>query len=64
MIVLRAAVLSLFVLTLTSCGDLSQTQHTILGDELPGLGDLGHETKEEKADAAWWHSYYGHKSDE
>ena len=59
---MRAIVSCAFLLALSACGDLGQSQHSILGDELPGLGDLDTITKEDKAEAAWWDRFYGQSS--
>lgn len=60
------------LLVLSGCTSLSEKQtnffgasHTSLAAEnMPGLGDMWAETKQEKADRQWWDSYYGHKTPE
>ena len=61
---------SVFLLmALGACSSLSEKSNspaagstpTILGQTLPGLGDLDTETKAEKEDDAWWGGYYGRK---
>ena len=68
---MRAALTLLALMSLTACvGSMSEKtdspmadkQKTILGETAPGLGDLWAPTKEEKADDAWWGSFYGHKT--
>ena len=50
------------LLLLSACGSLNDKTPTVLGESLPGLGDLDAPTKAEKEDAAWWAHYYGEKS--
>lgn len=60
----RSAIAVLIVLStvLNACDSLGTKQGTILGSNVPGIGDLYAPTKDEKADEAWWDKFYGHKS--
>lgn len=58
---MRIAMLCVLSVTLSACGDLGQTQHTILGDELPGLGDFDTISKEDREQESWWDKFYGRK---
>lgn len=51
----RALALAALVF-LNACVMGTDKQHTILGDTLPGLGDMDHG---DHSDDAWWKKYYG-----
>ncbi len=59
------SMLALF--TLGACGSMTDTQHTLLGEEStspfsqiqPGLSNFDTETARDKADAKWWDNFYG-----
>ncbi len=57
----RALALLSLVLILNACDNLGRKQGTILGSNVPGLGDLYAPTAEEKEDHDWWGRYYGNK---
>ncbi len=64
---LRRTSAFLLLLTLGACGSMSETQHTLLGEEstslfsqtLPGLSDLDTVTAEDRAEEKWWDRFYG-----
>jgi len=60
----RAVALLSLVFILNACDNLGRKQGTILGNNLPGLGDLYAPSADEKADKEWWDNYYGKKSGE
>lgn len=56
---MRRALLSFsLLLPLAACDETS-----LMGRELPGLGDMYAPSKEEKAEESWWKGFYGVKDE-
>ena len=55
--------LSLLLMT-ASCVEWDQKQSTLIGQKVPGLGDMYAPAKEDVKEDKWWHEYYGSKTTE
>lgn len=53
--------LSLILLT-ASCVEWDQKQSTLMGQKVPGLGDLYAPSKDDVKEDKWWSDFYGQKT--